>query len=71
MYACYYAQARYYGLPMANESAEQFARDLDQNRIEYLLIWNDPRAAFLKGWTRVSPLDAAGPIIFAHRPPNL
>jgi hypothetical protein len=41
LYSAYFLDARFYGSPLANQSAEDTLRYLRENRVQYFFIWND------------------------------
>ncbi|HWB53844.1 MAG TPA: hypothetical protein VG722_06615 [Tepidisphaeraceae bacterium] len=68
MYGSYYARIRYYGVPRPGENSGEFLKDIHQQGVEYLLIWNDPqKLPFLRDWQRLSPMGAEPPAIFAAK----
>ena len=68
MYASYYAQLRYYGIAKPNESADDFARDLQKQHVQYLLKWSDRPLPFLNNWQRLTPPGAQSPTMYAAAP---
>jgi hypothetical protein len=67
MYASYYAQLRYYGVPRPDEPAEQFGKELANQRVQYLLIWGNQELPNSLDWQRLNAADATLPAIYANR----